>query len=144
VTQVDFYVLPDDSAEGRLVFACRLADKAAHLRQSVLINTATTTDSARLDDLLWTFAQGSFLPHRVVTAGTDQGRREPVLIGCGVAPEGDEQQVLINLADDVPDFFTRYERVVEIIDGNAERRRQGRERFRLYRERGYTPRDHQM
>jgi DNA polymerase-3 subunit chi len=52
--------------------------------------------------------------------------------------------LLINLAADVPDFFSRYERVAEIVDGNAERRAQSRERYRFYRDRGYQLNSHQV
>jgi DNA polymerase-3 subunit chi len=144
VTQVDFYILSNDSADGRLVLACRIADKAVQNGQHVLINTDSPTESARLDDLLWTFSQGSFIPHRVVETSAAGRFAEPVLIGCGVAPDGEDWQVLINLAGAVPEFFSRYERVAELVDGNERRREQGRERFRFYRDRGYELNTHQM
>jgi DNA polymerase-3 subunit chi len=45
--------------------------------------------------------------------------------------------VLVNLAPQVPEFFSRYERVAEVVDANAERRELSRERYRFYRDRGY-------
>ena len=145
MTQVDFYVLPSDSSESRLLLACRIADKAVQQSRQVLINTDSASETARLDELLWTFSQGSFIPHRVVddkTAGAAPA--EPVLIGCGVAPAGEDWHVLINLAAGVPDFFSRYRRVAELVDGNETRREQGRERFRFYRDRGYELNTHQV
>ena len=53
-------------------------------------------------------------------------------------------EVLINLADEVPDFFSRYARVAEIVDADAIRREKGRERFRFYRDRGYQLQTHQL
>jgi DNA polymerase-3 subunit chi len=144
VTQVDFYILPNDSAEGRLLLACRIADKALQQGQHVLINTDSPAENARLDDLLWTFSQGSFIPHRVIDAAASEPSAEPVLIGCGVTPEGSDWHVLVNLASTVPDFFSRYQRVAELVDGNEQRRAQGRERFRFYRDRGYELNTHQM
>jgi DNA polymerase III subunit chi len=144
VTQVDFYVLPSDSADARLLLACRIADKALQQRQHVLINTDSPGESARLDDLLWTFSQGSFIPHRVIAPGASAEFVEPVLIGCGVAPETEDWHVLINLAQDVPEFFSRYQRVAELVDGNEQRREQGRMRFRFYRDRGYELNTHRM
>ncbi len=52
--------------------------------------------------------------------------------------------MLINLAADVPDFFSRYERVAEVVDGNSARREQSRERYRFYRDRGYKLNTHQV
>lgn len=145
MTQVDFYILPNDSGDGRLLLACRIADKALQQNQQVLINTDSATDNARLDELLWTFSQGSFVPHRVIDSAAARERPlEPVLIGSGTVPEGDDWHVLINLAADVPDFFSRYRRVAELVDGNPQRREQGRERFRFYRDRGYELNTHQV
>ena len=144
MTQVDFYILPSDSQDGRLLLACRIADKALQQGGHVLINTDSSAESARLDELLWTFSQGSFIPHRVIEDGAGADLAEPVLIGCGVAPDHEEWQVLINLAASVPEFFSRYRRVAELVDGNEQRRALGRERFRFYRDRGYELTTHRM
>jgi DNA polymerase-3 subunit chi len=144
VTQVDFYILPNDSADARLLLACRIADKALEQSQHVLINTDSAAESARLDDLLWTFSQGSFIPHRVIETGGNGEFAEPVLIGCGIAPEAEDWHVLINLGRDVPEFFSRYQRVAELVDGNEQRRELGRRRFRFYRDRGYELNTHRM
>ena len=55
MTQVDFYVLKDDSALNRVQFACRLADKAYRLGHRVYIHTESAQQTRQLDDLLWTF-----------------------------------------------------------------------------------------
>jgi DNA polymerase-3 subunit chi len=52
--------------------------------------------------------------------------------------------VLINLAAEVPEFFSRYERVAEVVDADAVRREQSRERYRFYRDRGYKLNTHQV
>ena len=43
-----------------------------------------------------------------------------------------------------PDGYALFTRIAEIIDGDALRRRQGRERFRHYRERGIAPETHNL
>ena len=144
MTQVDFYILPNDSSEERLRLACRITDKALQQGQRVLINTESPVESAKLDDLLWTFSQGSFIPHRVIETATGAKVAEPVVIGCGIAPEAADSYVLINLAATVPEFFNRYPRVAELVDGNEHRRTQGRERFRFYRDKGCELHTHQM
>ena len=52
--------------------------------------------------------------------------------------------LLINLAAEVPTFFSRFERVAEVVDTDAARRNQARERFRFYRDRGYAVETHNM
>ncbi len=69
---------------------------------------------------------------------------EPVMIGHDQQPPEETWDVMVNLAILVPEFFSRYQRVVEVVDGNEQRRSQGRERFRFYRERGYELRTHNL
>ena len=137
MTQVDFYILESDSEDARLRLACTIADKAMQQRRHVFINTASETEARKLDELLWTFSQGSFIPHRIVQQALPAPPKEPVIIGLRQPPVGDRWDVMINLAADVPEFFSRYERVAELVDGNDARRELSRERYRFYRDRGY-------
>ena len=137
MTEIDFYILDASSPEAGLVFACRLAEKAVDLGRHVLIRPPSRADARRLDELLWTYSQGSFLPHRLVSDAGD-APVEPVLIDDGPGPRGDRWDFLINLAADVPDYFSRYARLAEVIDGDDGRRAHGRERYRYYRDRGYS------
>ncbi|MFQ5643071.1 MAG: DNA polymerase III subunit chi [Thiogranum sp.] len=141
MTEIDFYLLKDDTAQARMQFACRLADKACRLGNRVFIHTQSAEQTQQLDKLLWTFQQNSFVPHDVYTAGRQQPA--PVQLAHDAEPEADNQ-VLINLAADVPLFFSRFERVAELVDGNAEVRRQGRKRYSFYRDRGYPLRTHEI
>jgi len=144
VTQVDFYILDSDSDDARLRLACKIVDKATQLDNHVFINATSETEAKQLDELLWTFSQGSFIPHRVVRDELAQEPREPVLIGVNRPPAPGRWDVMINLAADVPEFFSRYERVAEVVDANATRREQSRERYRFYRDRGYKLNTHQV
>ena len=144
MTQVDFYILDSDSADARLRLACKIVDKAMQRNQHVFIHAASETEARQLDELLWTFSQGSFIPHSVLAAAGAPPPREPVLIGFGVEPTGDRWDVMINLAADVPEFFSRYQRVAEVVDGDGARREQSRDRYRFYRDRGYKLNTHQL
>jgi len=144
VTRVEFYILDRPGKEARLNFACRLAEKATSKDLEVLINTETDADSARLDELLWTFSQGSFLPHRVLSDAAGEDEAEPVLIGCNREPEDGSWDLLINLAPEVPEFFGRFSRVAELVGGEEQDKAAGRERFRYYRDRGYELKTHHI
>ena len=144
MTQVDFYILDNDSEDARLRLACRIVDKATQQDQHVFVNSTSDGEAQKLDELLWTFSQGSFIPHKIVRDAVETAPREPVVIGLHQQPVGERWQLLINLAADVPDFFSRYERVAEVVDGNAVRREQSRERYRFYRDRGYKLNTHQV
>jgi DNA polymerase-3 subunit chi len=144
VTEVDFYVAGGDSDDARLKVACRLCDQAMQRNQHVFVNATSETEAGTLDELLWTLIQGSFIPHKVVRGTPDTAPREPVLIGVQQQPLGKRWDLLINLAPEVPEFFSRYERVAEIVDGNTARRERSRERYRFYRDRGYKLNTHQV
>ena len=141
MTQVDFYLLPDDSAQHRVQFACRLADKAYRLGNRVFIHTELAEQCRQLDDLLWTFQQNSFVPHAIYQDA--QNNPPPVLLAHNAEPDG-SGQVLINLSAEVPLFFSRFERVAELVNQDADIRRQGRGRYTFYKERGYPLRTHEI
>ena len=66
MTQVDFYILDSDSDDARLLLACKIVDKAMQLDHHVYIHSTSDDEARKLDELLWTFSQGSFIPHLVV------------------------------------------------------------------------------
>ena len=81
MTQVDFYILESDSEDARLRLACRIVDKATQQDQHVFINSSSDSEAQKLDELLWTFSQGSFIPHKIVRQAGDAAPREPVSSG---------------------------------------------------------------
>lgn len=141
MTRVDFYVLPDHKENGRALLACRLIDKAYHLGHTLYVLAASEAQAAALDDLLWTFRQDSFIPHeRYPLIGQDDS---PILIGTRL-PLDRNAQVLINFTNILPEDFSRFERVIELVDQHPEVLATSRERFRQYRERGLTPETHKL
>lgn len=141
MTQVDFYILSDKSRNNRYSLACRLADKAYRHGCRVLLHTNSTEEARHMDRLLWTFRDGSFVPHGLF--GDADPTITPILISSGKdAPE--EHDVLINLHPEVPGFFSRFKRLIEPIDREDEIRKAGRQRFRYYRDRGYPIETHNL
>ena len=141
MTQVDFYLLQDNSAQNLMGFACRLADKAYRLGNRVFIHTESVDQTRQLDELLWTFQQNSFVPHAIYQAA--QNNPPPVLLAHNGEPDA-SNQVLINLAAEVPLFFSRFERVAELVNQNADIRQHGRSRYTFYKDRGYPLRTHEI
>jgi len=141
MTRVDFYVLKTGSARQRSVFACRLAEKALGLGHRIYLHTASGSDTNQLNDLLWTFRDGSFVPHLPMdrSPGEDSDDDTPIHIGHSTEP-GHHTDLLINMADEVPLFFSRFDRVAEIVA--ADSRDIARDRFRFYRDRGYALETH--
>lgn len=139
---VDFYLTPATGDAARERLACRLAEKGYQRGLRVFIAVGDPQAAARVDDLLWTFQQGGFVPHALQSATGDDSLH-PVLIGVAQAPES-HRDVLIVLREDVPDDFRRFGRVVEVVSGDPAERSRARARFRYYREQGANPGTHEI
>lgn len=145
MTRVDFYLLNSDAAGGETAVSkdmavCRLTNKAFLLGHRIYIHTVDAEQTRRLDQLLWTFAAGSFIPHAV---SDDANETMPVILGQD-APSEAFDDVLISLAPQVPECFSRFQRVAEIVGPGNEDKQLARERFRFYRDRGYALQTHNL
>ena len=134
MTKIDFYLLSASGQANREAMACKLVNKVYLLQHRIYIHVDSQQDAARLDDALWTFTPGSFIPHSIFQSGKDNN--EPVLIGFGeqTPPSHD---VLLNLSPEVPLFFSQFERVAEVVDAEENSRALARTRFKFYKDRGY-------
>ena len=143
--QVDFYVLPGDESAARLRFACRLVEKAWLKRHRVRVQLDPGGELEAFDQMLWTFSDRAFVPHR--RAGTPDGPPPPapaeVVITDTAEADAADGDVLVNLAAAQPATGV-WSRIAEVIDADALRRHKGRERYRAYREQGLEPQTHDM
>lgn len=135
--RVDFYLLSDADPRARARYACRLAEKAFEQKLTVHVHCGDEAEAQSLDQLLWTFRDKAFLPHG--RAGSD----EPIEVGAA-EPTGAARQVLINLAPEVPEWYERFERVVEVVADGEGSKHASRARFRHYRNRGCTLNTHEI
>src|SRR5690625_513379 len=141
MTKVDFYVLTCAKVQPREQFACRLTEKAYQLGHQIYLHVEDQRQAQAMDDLLWTFRQGSFVPHDLISI--EGAIKAPVLIGYGDKPDT-KMDVLINLCLDVPQFFPQFRRIVEIVDQDKGQRHAGRERYRHYRDQGCLLETHKI
>ena len=144
MTRVDFYVLPDSSADNRNSLICKLAEKAFRHDKPVFIHADDVTLLEQLDHHLWHFRGDSFVPHRLVNANEENNLidSDPVQLSAG--QPANDRRILINLAHKVPTFFSRFERALEIVNQSDAVRETARERYRFYQQRGYPLKTHKM
>jgi DNA polymerase-3 subunit chi len=135
MTQVDFYLLQLPTVQDRLLFACRLANKAFAQGKQIYLHTDNEVQSGELDQLLWTFRPSSFLPHQRLSNSQDNSQQR-VLVGHSDAP-ANHRQLMINLASTVPEFFSRFDRLVEIVVQDTDITANSRINYRFYKDRGY-------
>jgi DNA polymerase III subunit chi len=141
--RVDFYILKSAAAKQRWAFACRLTEKAYLRDLRIVIVNDSLADAQALDDLLWTFNERSFIPHKVCPdeRSVDPATKVHLTFEPTVHCSAD---LLVNLTARLPDQWERYPRIAEIIDADEERRRLGRERFKSYRDLKVTMETHQL
>lgn len=137
MTRVDFYLVNTD----KHIAACKLIHKAFRLGHRIYLLTHDANETEILDQLLWTFAAGSFIPHQRGTSAADP--RVPVVIGHAAPPET-FNDVMVSLAHEVPPYFERFQRVAEIVGSDDTDKQRARERFRFYRDRGRAPETHAL
>ena len=137
MTQIDFYT----HVESKLHTACRLCAKAVAQGARLVVYAPDAETARELDRLLWTTPATGFVPH----CGPDDPRAvvTPVIVsqGSDALPHDD---VLLNLHTDVPAFFSRFQRLLEIVSTDESDQQQARARFRFYKDRGYEMRDHNL
>jgi DNA polymerase III subunit chi len=141
--RVDFYILKSAAAKQRWAFACRLIEKAYLRDLSVVIVNDTVAEAQALDDLLWTFHERSFIPHKLCLDGhsLDPAAKVHLTALPATLPAAD---LLVNLTATLPAQWERNTRIAEIIDADEARRQLGRERFKSYRELKVALETHQL
>lgn len=144
MTRIDFYVLGTTEPLTRLLLVCRLAEKAAGSGQRMFVHADDASLLAELDELLWTFRASSFVPHRLLDAHEPADRVDDDHVQLSRGAPGPDRRLLVNLAAEVPPFFSRFERTLEVVDQSEPVRAQGRARYRFYRHRGYPLKHHEL
>jgi DNA polymerase-3 subunit chi len=137
MTTIDFYTHIADP----VAVAAKIVAKAYAQHGSVRVLTpdADTTDA--LDRRLWVDPPTGFLPH--CRLASPHAAETPIVVDHALEHSG-PAAVLVNLTDAPPPFFSRFERLAEVVGGDEASLARGRERYRFYRERGYELRSHNL
>lgn len=141
MSRVDFYLLSGTAPRQRLEFACRLTEKAWRLGRQVYLYTVDDAAARQLDQLLWQFRDDAFVPHRLVDA---DGPAAPVLIGWRADATPGHDDLLVNLSQDVPEFFDRFQRTAEIVIRAPDHLQVSRQRWRTYQRHGCEIQTHDI
>ncbi|UCB54984.1 MAG: DNA polymerase III subunit chi [Thiotrichales bacterium] len=138
--RIDFYKLNGQNRTSINRFCCQLTDKVVKMGHSVFIRTKDAGEAQRMDDMLWTYSDSSFLPHAI--QGDEDDFDVPVIIGH--TDSGSTDYLLINMSDDIPENLDHYQRVAEIIDDTPDTLQKGRARYSSYRKEEYTLHYHEI
>ncbi len=134
MTEIAFHF----NAPDKLAYACRLLRKALNAQARVVV-LGNASDIATLDAQLWTFAALEFIPHCHAQAQPELLQASPVVLTSSLENSSSlpHHQVLVNLDNDMPIGFEKFERVVEVVTLDEEERQMARRRWKHYADRGY-------
>jgi len=113
---IDFYILSE--RHNRMSFMGRLTEQLQRDQLAVHIHTDDEELAKKIDTALWTARDISFVPH--------------------------ETNIMINFANEVPEFYNEFARVVEIIDPDDTLKMIGREHYKFYKDKGHSINDHKI
>lgn len=141
MTDIEFHVNVTD----KLHYSCRLLRKAYRNGAKAVV-TAEPELLQQLDQLLWSYSSTEFLPHCTIDSPASTLSATPILLAgqLDARPTGTAGRVLINLGQQVPAGFERFERFIEVASSLESDRLAARDRWKHYRDRGYPLKRHEL
>lgn len=131
MTQIDCYHDQPD----RLKQAIRLALLAWERRKPITFYIPDAKRAETFDKTLWSADPQSFVPH----CHSSSNVADRTLIIITDNPDAVHQdELLVNLSDEVPPGFARFQRLFEIVSQNDADKATARERMAFYKDRGYA------
>ncbi|MGD9107727.1 MAG: DNA polymerase III subunit chi [Gammaproteobacteria bacterium] len=138
---VDFYLIDVATLNEQLRFACRLLDKAYLQQYTAYVHVENRAVAETMYDLLWTFRDISFVPHDLMNGPNSADA--PVIIGSDEKPL-QQHDILLNLHTSVPEFYSAYNRVVEIVHQDAAWQKIARKHYKFYQNQGHEVKTHDL
>lgn len=141
MTEVSFHFnVPD-----RVDYLCRLVRKAVR-SGARLVLAGPAAELEPIDRALWAFDETEFLPHlwrRDAVPPPARLAATPVWLAEDARHTGCHE-VLVNLGPDPAAGFESFEKLIEIVTGDAADRAQARRRWKHYADRGYAITRHEV
>ena len=135
MTKIDFYLVRGDE----LLFACRLIALIYRKGHKIHVQTPSIEYAKSLDEKLWNYSEDSFIPHNL----KEDQLNVPIKI-CTEADSPEHKDVFVNLSGRTPVFFSRFDRVAEVVPEKESDRSAARKAYSFYKERGYEVGYHKM
>ena len=130
MTQIDCYHDQPD----RLTQAVRLATLAWQRRKPITFFIPDPARAEAFDKALWSSDPLSFIPH--CRSNSAEADRTLIIITDNLDAVS-QDELLVNLGDDIPPGFARYQRLFEIVSRHDTDKATARERMAFYKDRGY-------
>ena len=135
MTRVEFIKL---NRPERARILCDLAEEFYLAGERVLVMVQDDNQGVTLDQFMWTWKKGAFVPH-VYQSGSVECHDEPVVIVTEEENPNGAQVLLMGVTCSL-EFARHFRHVIDFADAYDETRlEESRERFRIYREDGFAP-----
>ena len=131
MAKVSFYLF-EKSNERQVQSTCRLGRKILKQPAQIWLYCDNTDLQQQLDEQLWTFDPGSFIPH-----GIDQ-EQATICISSRLPQQPD--WIVFNFNNQALEQIDKFSHIIEIIENNESAKQLGREKFKQYRRLGIEPR----
>lgn len=140
-TTIDFYLHKSETTIACLEVACRLLEKAYEAQHQVYVLCTDKKAAEHLDEYLWTYREDSFVPHHLI--GEGPVNPSPIQLGWSTSPNH-QRDILMLLGTDLPEDYTRFKRVLIVINPEPIAREAARLLYRQLRAQGFTLGFHQL
>lgn len=141
IVKIDFYQLSSKNKQERDLFLCKLIEKVYLRKHKLYVHCEDQKEAELLDELLWTYKDTSFIPHNLI----DEGPNEPPPIQLGYKNPPSHGDVLINLSNQVPEFHSRFKRVLEVFsssDSSNQNKAIYQEHLKIYQQQNFEVTTH--
>ena len=130
MTEIKFFF----NVDNKLQFACKMAKRAYEDGRKLIVYAPSPKLADEFDRLLWTFSQLSFVPH--VKASHPLASETPIIIASDDSGLP-HHEALLNIGDEPPPFFSRFDALREVVSSESDDRAHARERLKFYKSRGF-------
>jgi DNA polymerase III subunit chi len=137
-----FYILENNILKTRDFYLCRLVEKAYNDKHKIYINTSSLKETQDIDAQLWTFRDISFVPHKIINA--NDVTQAVILIGYAIAAPAYQNDILINLAPEIPAFYNQFQHIITIVPNDENLRNQSRKHYQYYKQNGLQVETHNV
>ena len=131
MTRVEFHY----NAAEPIRLAAKTITSLVQSGRKVLVYVPDDAWYQAIDRMLWTHAQLSFTPH--CAQGADIAPETPVWLATQAEGAEEMDDVLVNLSESVPSFFSRFSTAIEFVGITEDEKISGRARYKFYQDRGY-------
>lgn len=140
MTRIDFYIL-QTAADKQAGFGllCRLLDKALKRGHQALVALNSDQELQALEHALLHHRPELFLPFR---SSSDKDNAEPIILDT--TGQSSHHDLLFCLKDELPENFSQYQRVIEIVTQDEQTLLSSRRHWSFLKERGYPIQHHRL